>query len=239
VIGHGPAGTRQTDDVPVAVVVLAGGAARRWGGRDKTAALLGGRSVLEHVVQGLRAGVRDVERRGSQSAGSDAGELSVQVLVVGPADQKGRAGLAGVRWVREDPPGGGPVAGIAAALGALTPDVEVVVVGAGDAPFGGSAVPRLLAALEGPVDAAVGVDPSGRRQPLLAAYRLPPLRAAVEALDAAAGVPLRVLVDALRLADVPVTGREALDLDTPETLEVAARAQEQSSADVPGQGPPS
>jgi molybdopterin-guanine dinucleotide biosynthesis protein A len=230
---------RQTGHVRVAVVVLAGGAARRWDGRDKTAALLGSGTVLEHAVRGLRAGVRDGAPRGSRGSEPDDGELSLQVVVAGPSDQAGRPGLAGVRWVREDPPGGGPVPGLAAALGALTPDVEVVVVGAGDAPFGGSAVPRLLAALDEALDGVVGVDPSCRRQPLLAAYRLAPLRAAVEALDGASGVPLRAVVDRLRVAGVPVTRREALDLDTPATLEVAARELERNTTDVPGAGLPS
>lgn len=237
--GHLLPPARHTGHVRLAVVVLAGGAARRWDGRDKTAALLGSGTVLEHAVRGLRAGVRDGGPREPRATGPDDDDHPVPVVVVGPSDQAGRPGLAGVRWVREDPPGGGPVSGLAAALGALTPDVDVVVVGAGDAPFGGSAVPRLLSALDETIDGVVGVDPSGRRQPLLAAYRLAPLRAAVEALDAAWGVPLRTVVDRLRVADVPVTRREALDLDTPATLEVAARELERNTTDVPGAGLPS
>jgi molybdopterin-guanine dinucleotide biosynthesis protein A len=220
----------------VAIVVLAGGAARRWGGRDKTAAVLGDRPVLEHVVRGLREGVREWVRRGSGDCGADAGERAVPVVVSGPPDHAARPRLPEVQWVREEPPGGGPVPGLVAALGALGADIEVVVVGAGDAPFGGTAVPRLLAALDETLDAAVGVDPSGRRQPLLAAYRVGQLQRVLEGLDALSGIPLRDVVRGLRVADVPVTEREALDLDAPETLAVAAAELKRVRSEVPPRG---
>jgi molybdopterin-guanine dinucleotide biosynthesis protein A len=237
VIGSHGGREGHTGEVRVAVVVLAGGTARRWGGRDKTAVLLGDRTVLEHAVQGLLAGVREALPGEPRDHVPDGGGLSVPVVVAGPSDQAERPGLVGVRWVREDPPGGGPVPGLAAAVAALAGDVEddveddvaddvrvdVVVVGAGDAPFAGSAVPRLLAALDERVDGAVGVDGSGRRQPLLAAYRLPALRSHLEELADPSGAPLRAVVGRLRVADVPVTEREALDLDTPAALDEAVR----------------
>jgi molybdopterin-guanine dinucleotide biosynthesis protein A len=197
-----------------AAVVLAGGTSRRWGGIDKTAADLAGRPVLAHVVQGLPA--------------------DLPVVVVGPAGHPfaDLADPARVRWTREDPPGGGPVAGLAAGLAALRSagfeDGDDVVLLAGDLPDAGSAVPRLLAALREPaaaepVDVAVGVDPQGRRQPLLAAYRLAPLRA-VLAADAARGLPtggraMRELLGRLRVREVPVSAAEAFDLDTPADLD--------------------
>jgi molybdopterin-guanine dinucleotide biosynthesis protein A len=192
--------------VRVAVIVLAGGASRRWGGRDKTAALLDGRPVLEHAVRGLVAG---------------AGVGFADVVVAGPRSDA--AVLPGLRWVREEPPGGGPVAGLAAGLGRLGPSVDVVVFGAGDAPFAGEAVPALLAALTDGVEGVIGVDPSGRDQLLLGAYRLPALRGALVALGEPAGARVRDLVAGLKLWRVPVGARAALDLDTPEDLEAAAR----------------
>jgi len=191
-----------------AVVVLAGGESRRWSGRDKTAVLLAGRTVLEHAVRGLTSG---------------AGLTLPDVVVAGPPDHPARAALGGVRWVREEPPGGGPVAGLAAALAALDPSVRLVVLGAGDAPLAGTAVPRLLARLpDEALDGVIGVDPSGRDQPLLAVYRVEPLRRALAA-TAPAGARLRDLVAGLRLARVPVDPREALDLDTPDDLAGAER----------------
>jgi molybdopterin-guanine dinucleotide biosynthesis protein A len=189
----------------VAVVVLAGGASRRWGGRDKTAVLLGGRTVLERAVASL-------------VAGAEVG--LADVVVVGPPDHPARAALFGARWVREEPPGGGPVAGLAAALPGL-PDVAVV--GAGDAPFAGDAVPSLLRALTDDVDAAIGVDAAGRDQLLLAVYRVGALRAALASVGEASGARLRDVVARLRVARVPVGARAALDLDTPEDLGTAER----------------
>jgi molybdenum cofactor guanylyltransferase len=205
--------------VRVAVVVLAGGASRRWGGRDKTSVVLGGRTVLEHALRGLVAG---------------AGIALPDAVIAGPPDHP--AALVGGSWVREDPPGGGPVAGLAAALAALDPGVEVAVVGAGDAPFAGEAVPLLLTALqeaaarrdEDPteaddVDAAIGVDPDGVDQLLLSAYRVRALRRAVADAGVPSGSRVRDVVARLRVIRVPVGARAALDLDTPADLLVAQR----------------
>jgi molybdopterin-guanine dinucleotide biosynthesis protein A len=189
--------------VRVAVVVLAGGASRRWGGRDKTAVLLDGRTLLEHAVASLMAG---------------AGVGLPDAVVVGPPDHAARAGLAGARWLLEEPPGGGPVAGLAAALPGL-PDVAVV--GAGDAPFAGEAVPSLLRALSDDVDAAIGVDAAGRDQLLLGVYRVAALRTALASVGDPDGARLRDVVAGLRVARIPVGARAALDLDTPEDLATA------------------
>jgi molybdopterin-guanine dinucleotide biosynthesis protein A len=194
--------------VRVAVVVLAGGASRRWGGRDKTSVPLGDRTVLEHAVGSLVAG---------------AGVGMPDAVVVGPPDHAARAGLTGVRWVREEPPGGGPVAALAAALPGLPDVVAVVVVGAGDAPFAGEAVPSLLAAVTPEVDGAIGVDADGRDQPLLGVYRVASLRAALASVGDPAGARVRDVVARLRVTRIPVNPRAAFDLDTPEDLAAAER----------------
>jgi molybdopterin-guanine dinucleotide biosynthesis protein A len=201
-----------------ATVVLAGGGSRRWGGRDKTAVDLGGRPVLAHVVQGLPDGM--------------------PVVVVGPLDHPfaTAADPETVRWTREHPPGGGPVAGLAAGLAALPEGVDVVVLLAGDLPLAGPAVPRLTAALHGSADqAVVGVDPGGQVQPLLAAYRVAPLRALLQSGDGTdlAGRSLRWLLGRLVVGRLPVSAHEALDLDTPADLDTAIRL----VADPPPDGP--
>ncbi len=153
------------------------------------------------------------------------------VTVVGPADDAGAAGRP-MRWVREDPPFGGPAAGLAAACATLDPLREVVVVLAGDLPFATPAVPRLLSALAGTAgtggtsaetlpDAAVGVDPAGRRQPLLGAYRRAPL--AAELARGSRDRSMRDVLARLRVVEVPVTQKEAWDVDTPADLAQAQR----------------
>ena len=174
---------------PARVVVLAGGGSRRLG-HDKLAATLG-RGVT--VLDALLAGVRDALP-------------FVQMSAVGPH----RTTTQPVTWVREDPPGGGPVAGLAAGLVGLDDD-DVVLVLAGDQPFVGPALPLLLEAL-GEADAAIGVDPSGADQPLTGCYRVGPLRRAVGADPA--GRSVRSLLTALTVVRVALSVQASLDVDT-------------------------
>jgi molybdopterin-guanine dinucleotide biosynthesis protein A len=175
-------------------VVLCGGAARRFGA-DKTRALLGDSSLLERVVGGLPA--------------------AWPVLCVGPERPLGRD----VQWVREDPPGGGPVAALAAALPLVT--TPLVVVLGGDMPYAAGPAPGLVARLgaDHDADAVAARDGDGRTQPLLAAYRVLALRDALP--EAPAGTPLMRLLDALRVEVVDARWPLTLDVDTPADLEEA------------------
>jgi molybdopterin-guanine dinucleotide biosynthesis protein A len=201
-------------------VLLAGGSSRRWGGVDKTRHEVAGVPLLQHAVAAVLPG-------------------ACALVVVAPADHPSRpaieaAAAAAERplvWTREEPPGGGPVAGLAAGLVALPAASErpspvigrVAVVLAGDHPFARTAVPRLVQALDADpaAEAATGVDPDGRRQPLLAAYRETALRRRLAGLSPA-GQPLRAVLEGLVVIDVPVTAQEALDLDTRQDAERAA-----------------
>ncbi|WP_030344270.1 NTP transferase domain-containing protein [Streptomyces sp. NRRL S-1022] len=168
---------------PYDAVVLAGGAARRLGGTDKPAVRVGGRTLLDRVL----------------AACADAGTT---VVVAAP-----RPTARPVRWAREEPPGGGPVAALAAGL-RLTTAAHTVVLSA-DLPFLEPAtLLRLLTALQDTgADGALLTDADGRDQPLVAAYRTAALRRELTALAAAhdglAGLPLRRLTGALRLTRVP------------------------------------
>lgn len=187
-----------------AVVVLAGGASRRMGHDKLVEPLVASPSVLDAVL----AGVPD----------------DVTPVVVGPVRRTER----GVVTTREDPPGGGPAAGIAAGLAAVlrwaSPEPAHVAVLAGDAPFAPAAVPALLAALRlDPVaDVAVAQAPDGHVQPLLAVYRTPALARATS--GDLADRPARALMDHLAVVRVPVAGETLLDVDTAADLEVARRA---------------
>jgi molybdopterin-guanine dinucleotide biosynthesis protein A len=181
-----------SDPVDVTVVVLAGGTSRRCGA-DKLGARLHGSTVLETVVRSLPE--------------------SWPVVVVGPSRECGRA----VSWTREDPPGGGPLAGVAA--GVLLVRTPVVAVVAGDMPFAGSAVERLVGVLRtAPPDvgAAVATDPGGFSNPLLGAYRTDAVRAVLPVPSA--DRPAKLLL-AVPHVEVVVTGPAGRDVDTPADLE--------------------
>lgn len=175
-------------------VVLCGGAGRRFGG-DKTRADLAGSPVLDHVLDGLPA--------------------TWPVICVGEPRHTGRP----TAWCRERPPGGGPVAAIAAALPHV--GTPVVVLLGGDMPYAAGPAPGLVSRLaDAPdVDAVLGSDGEGRLQPLLAAYRTSALRAALP--DPAAGTPLMRLVDLLATVVVDLPEGSAVDVDTAEDLEAA------------------
>lgn len=183
---------------PATAVVLCGGTGRRFGG-DKTRADLGGATVLDRLLDGLPG--------------------DWPVLCVGER----RPTTRDVTWLREDPPGGGPVAALAAALPHVATPVLVAL--GGDMPYAGPAagdlVDRLVAAGDaGDASEVVAArDAGGRVQPLLAAYRVDALRAAVP--TPAAGAPLMRLLDRLRVEAVGVDDPAALDVDTPGDLERA------------------
>ena len=177
-------------------VVLAGGRSTRMGGVDKCDELVGQLSLLERAL--------------------DAVGTAQRVVVVGPA----RPTMRSVVWTQEEPVGGGPIAALVAALDQLSGS-DVVVVVAGDLPFARTAVPRLLVAVQsGGADGAVLVDPHGREQWLLAAYRTTALRAAL-GHGPSADRSMRSVTEQLRLLPVRAEGAEAMDCDTPDELRYA------------------
>ncbi|MEZ3180128.1 molybdenum cofactor guanylyltransferase [Streptomyces pimonensis] len=159
--------------------MLAGGAARRLGGVDKPGVRVGGRALLDRVL----------------TACADA-RTTVVVADPRPTERP-------VVWAREEPPGGGPLAALAAGLRHTTAD-QVLVVSA-DLPFLGYRTVRgLLTSLRhGAADGVLLTDSDGRDQPLVAAYRAGPLRRGLAALTGRhgelTGLPLRRLTGSLGL----------------------------------------
>ncbi|MGZ9932181.1 NTP transferase domain-containing protein [Streptomyces sp. NC-S4] len=181
-------------------IVLAGGAARRLGGADKPALSVGGRTLLDRVL--------------------DACPDARTTVVVGAR----RATARPVRWTREDPPGGGPVAALDAGLRRTR--AELVLVLSADLPFLDRETVRALLDAPG-ADGAMLRDPDGRDQPLVAAYRAEPLRREIALLAAEhgtlTGLPLRALTAELDLARVTSRPLASFDCDTWDDL-AAARA---------------
>ncbi|MBB5804129.1 molybdopterin-guanine dinucleotide biosynthesis protein A [Saccharothrix ecbatanensis] len=172
-----------------AAVVLAGGRGSRLGGVDKASVVVAGRALLDHVL--------------------DAVASAEQTVVVGPRKDD----VPGVTWAREDPPGGGPLAGLAAGLAHV--DAEVVVVLAVDQPgITRSTVDRLLAAVGD--TGAVLVDDEGRHQWLTGAWRTEALRQALPADPR--DVSMRSVLGPLAPVAVAARPGEAHDVDTPHDL---------------------
>jgi len=191
---------------PFAAIVLAGGTASRLGGVEKPTLALGHKSLLDHVLGGLPPGTR--------------------TIVVGPPQPAGPA----VTFTREDPPGGGPVAGVAAGLAHARE--EVVVLLAADMPFVAPGVPLLVSALREspPLDGVLLVDAEGREQPLAGAYRAGALRQRLAVIGEPAGASLRRLLAGLSLRRLPDQGGWTLDCDTWADLRAARQRWEAEHA---------
>jgi molybdenum cofactor guanylyltransferase len=210
-------------------VILAGGSAARMGGADKPGLAVGGIPMLVSVAQAAVAG-------GAR-----------QVIIVGPsrpgAVQSALEGLSGgwpgrLACVREEPAGGGPVAGLRRGLAEVSAPWLALL--AADLPFLARAhvTALLLAGLSattGGRDGAVLVDDAGRPQWLASCWRASSIRAALANYD---GSSLRGLLAPLRPALTRLDGAGGrapwLDCDTPDDLAAARRAWSAGPADLGG-----
>lgn len=171
-------------------IVLAGGSARRLDRIDKTALAIGGVSLLERVLAAVTAADR--------------------VVVVGERRPL-RWCRREVGWCREDPPGGGPVAALAAGLPHTSADVVIVL--AADLPWIAPAVAPLVAAT--PADGVAElVDRDGRRNHLAAAWRRASLAGVLDKVAGPAGVAMRQLVEGVQVVAVPDAAGWGADCDT-------------------------
>jgi len=184
--------------------VLAGGAASRLDGASKPDEPVGGRTMLERVV----AAVGQAE----------------PLVVVGPH----RDGVAPYAvWCREEPPGGGPVAAVAAGLPVV--DAPTTLVLAADLPFIGPAVPRLLEALGDEAAEVALLVTAGRANYLAAAWRTEALRARLNDLGDPAGRSMRGLYENAAAVEVPDPGHWGDDCDTWADLEAARHRAEETA----------
>jgi molybdopterin-guanine dinucleotide biosynthesis protein A len=171
-------------------IVLAGGTAARMDGIDKAGLELGGRTLLEWSI--------------------DAFVDADEVVVVGPPSVRT---ARPVTFTREDPPRGGPVAGLLTGVDALLRAPSLVGVLAVDMPHVTMGTMRRLREAATGRDGAFLVDGDGRRQlaGVLSAERLAAVRPDLEHQH---GMSLRALLAPLDLADVPADGTESRDVDT-------------------------
>jgi len=230
-------------------VVLAGGRSTRLGGADKPGLVVGRRTLLGSVVWAVtEAGASRVVVVGPQRpAALGAATLSPGTGSPGTGSPgtgspgtgspgtgspgtgslatggPGARGGEQVRYTREDPPGGGPVAALRCGLAEVSaPDIVLL---AADLPFLRPVhVTRLLAAAAGPpARGAALLDASGRPQWLASCWPAAVLRAALEDYP---GSSLRGVLGPLEpvlLPDETAAGEPPpwLDCDTADDLRVA------------------
>ena len=177
------------ETVELGGIVLTGGSAVRFQGADKASMELGGTTLLEHALGALA-------------------EVP-EVVVVGDEVITSRP----VGFIREDPPGGGPAAGLLAGLDGFPRPPRLVMVLAVDMPLVTTATVRRLM-LSADEDGALLLDEDGRRQYLCALYRTAALLEAAPRPEERPGLSVRRLVSDLRLAEVAAVGQEADDVDT-------------------------
>lgn len=173
-------------------IVLAGGRGSRLGGVNKPAVRLGGRRLLDVALAAASAARR--------------------IVVVGEVEVP-----EGVLLTREDPPFGGPVAGVEAGFAALGVPAEWTLLLASDLPDAEPAVARLL--LAEPDDADDGVclvDADGRLQWLLGCYRSGALARRLGERGDPPLTAMHRLLGPLRLLGVPAGEVSVADLDTPQ-----------------------
>ncbi|MDO5727224.1 MAG: NTP transferase domain-containing protein [Bowdeniella nasicola] len=186
----------------VHAVILAGGSGR-MGGTTKADLQLGGKRLLDWVLSDLEA--------------SDL-VTGARVVVAPPHVRV----PAHVQRTLEDPPAGGPVAGIFAGLGkAGARSEDIVWLATCDAPYAAAALPRLHAQLlraGHAIDAVIAIDDRGREQYLLGAYRVRSLHQRAQSWRqggaALHGAPMWRFISALAIKAQPTPAVILNDVDT-------------------------
>jgi molybdopterin-guanine dinucleotide biosynthesis protein A len=199
------AGIRLDD---VTAIVLAGGRSARFGS-DKLAVEVDGVPLLQRALAAVDAVVPRI------------------VIVVAPGSTViVPTGLAAeVRVVHDPEAFGGPLIGLATALGAVATSTAIVV--GGDMPRMVPAVLHRLAVTIGPRRAATSLEVPGRVQPLPMAIDVEAARDAAQHVIERGGRALRDLLRELEATAVPApvwlaldpTGATIADIDRPADLE--------------------
>jgi molybdopterin-guanine dinucleotide biosynthesis protein A len=201
--------------------ILAGGQARRLGGRDKSALRVGADSILDRQLAVLRTLTPHILIVGSAFADASADKSAV---AKGSADN----GRTNVRVVEDRIAGAGALGGLYTAL--IDAPTEQVLVIACDMPFISAPFLTALARLGAGVEAAIPRDRHGPH-PLCASYQ----RRVAPRLKTRIDAGMLRIADALRELEVrdigpdeltpfDPDGRLLLNVNTPADYERARRA---------------
>ncbi len=193
-----------TDPARTAVVILAAGAATRFGAA-KVFAPLGGRPLVDRVIDAaVAAGVKEV------------------VVVLGPGSPaEASAGLGRARIVRNPRPEDGLSSSVRIGIAALGPDLDAVVVLLGDQPLVRPEVIRALLAAHVPAGRSIVVPRytgGGGQNPTLVLRAAWPL---ADGLTGDRGFGPLIAAHPELVVEVPVDGSNP-DIDTPADLALVA-----------------
>jgi molybdopterin-guanine dinucleotide biosynthesis protein A len=184
-------------------MILTGGRSSRFGS-NKSLAMLNGQSLLSRLLSELAE--------------------NIEVVIVGPTFESQSRSL---KFIQENPVGGGPVAAVDAGLAMI--DTEFVALLATDMPFAAAVLHELANSLEASLDGLIPLDAEGVPQTLCAIYRTSALRNALVKLGNPQGRSMRSLVELLELKEIELSAvlkSRLLDIDTPEQLQQAIVAEE-------------
>ncbi len=185
---------------PTAAIILAGGRGSRLGGVRKADLRIGGERLLERVLNA----VEGCEPR----------------IVVGYEDLQVPESV----WVtREDPPGSGPAAGVAAGMELVGEDAQWVLTLACDLPGVSAAVPLLLdAAAEADARTeAISASSEDRLEWLVSIHRTHSLRHAITNQEGGVvNCSMRRLYSGLQWEQVAAPPASTHDIDTWEDHEI-------------------
>lgn len=170
------------------VIVLAGGTGARLGGVSKPDYRVAGRRLIDIFLDNAR-------------------RYTDMIVVIGPDNLS----VPGCILTNEDPPLGGPLAGIAAGIAQLSALSDDALIGLGtcDAPLVPTLYPRLN---PGDSDGVVPVNEQGWKQYLHGCYRLGALRRISMERDGS----IRKAFANLTLDTIDDVNHDCIDVDTPE-----------------------
>ena len=180
------------------IIALSGGTSSRFGA-DKSQAILGHQKLIQHVLSDIPS--------------------EFEIIIVGPNPHISEVNY---QCIQEDPAGGGPVAGIAAALDLCSSETIGVI--ATDMPFAISHMVHLISGMSAHDDAVMYVDSKGFKQPLAAIYRREALEIAILKFAQTQGESMRNLISGLKIREIPMSPeveKAMIDVDTPHDLAVA------------------
>lgn len=188
-------------------------------GHDKARLQLQGRTLVQRAIDAIGAPTVVVGH-------PELAELLGDVTVLASGEQLPEVFFtkaSAVALTREEPPLGGPAAGIAAGVATLQtlPDAAIIQVLPCDLPHADQIVRALDEARWNSADALTLIDDEDYPQLLAGRYRLGALRAACDRGDEAQDISIQRLLGGIERQTIPADSQLLIDVDDPTTAQAA------------------